>query len=188
MDMHIGTPTCSPTPMCSIKTHAYHWNVRSRISRRGIFCSRPNTRTSRAGDTLAERLRALGVSVPRSYSAMAKLLPIKERHGAWGDGHGALSCREALGRTLRAAFKKGEADGDQASMDMLIGRTEVTDKSGVNAMQPVEGAEGRSRALTVAASGRVTVGSRSPSDRNPLGPRCSRRAPCPAESCAAHRE
>jgi hypothetical protein len=41
-----------------------------------------------------------------------------------------VGSREALGRTLRAAFKKGEADGDQASMDMLIGRTEVTDKAG----------------------------------------------------------
>ena len=36
---------------------------------------------------------------------------------------------EALGRTLRAAFKTAEADGDQPSMDMLIGRMEASDKA-----------------------------------------------------------
>ena len=36
---------------------------------------------------------------------------------------------EALGRTLRAAFKTAEAGGDQATMDLLIGRMEASDKA-----------------------------------------------------------
>jgi len=36
---------------------------------------------------------------------------------------------EALGRTLRSAFKVAEAGGDQATMDMLIGRMEASDKA-----------------------------------------------------------
>ncbi len=37
--------------------------------------------------------------------------------------------QEALGRTLRDAFKIAESGGDQASMDMLIGRMDASDKA-----------------------------------------------------------
>jgi hypothetical protein len=36
---------------------------------------------------------------------------------------------EALGRTLRTAFKTAESGGDQATMDLLIGRMEASDKA-----------------------------------------------------------
>jgi len=36
---------------------------------------------------------------------------------------------EAVGRTLRSAFKIAEAGGDQPTMDMLIGRMEASDKA-----------------------------------------------------------
>jgi starvation-inducible DNA-binding protein len=36
---------------------------------------------------------------------------------------------EAVGRTLRTAFKTAEAGGDQATMDLLIGRMEASDKA-----------------------------------------------------------
>ena len=86
-----------------------------------------------AADTLAERIRALGRFAPGSYASFSRLSSIKEDNdevpAAMSMIANLVMGHEALGRTLRSAFKVAEAGGDQATMDLLIGRMEASDKA-----------------------------------------------------------
>jgi starvation-inducible DNA-binding protein len=117
-----------------LKTHAYHWNVTGRyFSSLHLLFETQYNELHNAADTIAERIRALGVFAPASYGAFAKLASIKEDNdtvpAAMTMVRNLANGHEALGRTLRSAFKTAEAGGDQASMDMLIGRMEAGDKA-----------------------------------------------------------
>jgi len=117
-----------------LKTHAYHWNVTGALfaSLHTLFETQ-YTELHNAADTIAERIRALGRFAPGSYASFARLSSIKEDND---DVPAAMTMianlvmgHEAVGRTLRAAFKTAEAGGDQATMDLLIGRMEASDKA-----------------------------------------------------------
>jgi len=86
-----------------------------------------------AADTIAERIRAIGHFTPASYATFARLTSISEENDAVPPAltmvRNLTLGHEALGRTLRAAFKTAEAGGDQATMDLLIGRMEASDKT-----------------------------------------------------------
>jgi starvation-inducible DNA-binding protein len=86
-----------------------------------------------AADAIAERIRALGRFAPGSYAAFARLASIKEDNdevpAAMNMIANLVMGHEAVGRTLRSAFKIAEAGGDQPTMDMLIGRMEASDKA-----------------------------------------------------------
>jgi starvation-inducible DNA-binding protein len=117
-----------------LKTHAYHWNVTGPyFSSLHLLFETQYNELHNSADALAERIRALGVFAPGSYGAFAKLASIKEDNdavpGAMAMVRNLAGGHEALGRTLRAACKTAEAAGDQASMDMLIGRMEAADKA-----------------------------------------------------------
>lgn len=117
-----------------LKTHAYHWNVTGPyFSSLHLLFETQYNELHMAADTIAERIRALGVHAPGSYGAFAKLASIKEDNDAVPAAmvmvRNLAAGHEALGRTLRSAFKIAEADGDQASMDMLIGRMDASDKA-----------------------------------------------------------
>jgi starvation-inducible DNA-binding protein len=117
-----------------LKTHAYHWNVTGPyFSALHLLFETQYNELHGAADTIAERIRALGVYAPGSYGAFAKLASIKEDNDAVPDAmtmvKNLAAGHEALGRTLRSAFKTAEAAGDQASMDMLIARMEASDKT-----------------------------------------------------------
>jgi len=117
-----------------LKTHAYHWNVTG-----ALFASlHPRfeiqyTELHKAADTIAGRIRALGRFAPGSYASFARLASIKEDKdevpAAMTMIANLVMGHEAVGRTLRAAFKTAEAGGDQATMDLLIGRMEASDKA-----------------------------------------------------------
>lgn len=117
-----------------LKTHAYHWNVTGPLfaSLHTLFETQYNELHD-AADTIAERIRAIGHFTPGSYATFARLTSIPEENDAIP---AALSMvrnltlgHEALGRTLRVTFKTAEAGGDQATMDLLIGRMEASDKA-----------------------------------------------------------
>ena len=117
-----------------LKTHAYHWNVTGPLfSSLHLLFETEYNELHDAGDTIAERIRALGHFAPGSYAAYSRLTSISEDNDSVP---AALSMvrnlalgHEALGRTLRTAFKTSEAGGDQATMDLLIGRMEASDKA-----------------------------------------------------------
>ncbi|MSP93677.1 MAG: DNA starvation/stationary phase protection protein [Alphaproteobacteria bacterium] len=117
-----------------LKTHAYHWNVTGPyFSSLHLLFETQYNELHGAADTIAERIRALGVHAPGSYGAFAKLASIKEDNDAVPAAmvmvRNLAAGQEALGRTLRDAFKIAESGGDQASMDMLIGRMDASDKA-----------------------------------------------------------
>jgi len=122
------------TYMLYLKTHAYHWNVTGPLfaSLHTLFEGQYNE-LHNAADTLAERIRALGRFAPGSYASFSRLSSIKEDNdevpAAMNMIANLVMGHEALGRTLRSAFKVAEAGGDQATMDLLIGRMEASDKA-----------------------------------------------------------
>ena len=127
-----------------LKTHAYHWNVTGPFfSSLHLLFEGQYNELHDAADALAERIRALGSFAPGSYAQFAKLASIKEDNDANPEAmtmvRNLASGHEALGRTLRAAFKTAEAGGDQATMDMLIGRMEASDKAGWMLRSHLEG-------------------------------------------------
>jgi starvation-inducible DNA-binding protein len=117
-----------------LKTHAYHWNVTGpHFAALHILFEGQYTDLHDAGDLIAERIRALGHFAPGSYATFAKLSSIKEENDAVPAAmtmiRNLLHGHEALGRTLRTAFKVAEAGDDQATMDLLNGRVEASDKA-----------------------------------------------------------
>ncbi len=116
------------------KTHGYHWNVEGpRFGQLHLLFETQYNELHDAADLLAERIRALGRFAPGSYASFSRLASIKEDNdevpAAMTMVANLVMGHEALGRTVRSAFKVAEAGGDQATMDMLIGRMEASDKA-----------------------------------------------------------
>jgi starvation-inducible DNA-binding protein len=117
-----------------LKTHAYHWNVTGPLftSLHTLFEGQYSDLHD-AADLVAERIRALGRFAPGSYASFSRLASIKEDNDEVPPAMSMIANlamgHEALGRTLRSAFKVAEAGGDQATMDLLIGRMEASDKA-----------------------------------------------------------
>ena len=122
------------TYMLYLKTHAYHWNVTGPLfsSLHTLFETQYNELHG-AADTIAERIRAIGHFAPASYATFTRLTSIPEENDAIPPAltmvRNLTLGHEALGRTLRAAFKTAEAGGDQVTMDLLIGRMDASDKT-----------------------------------------------------------
>lgn len=117
-----------------LKTHAYHWNVTGPLfSSLHLLFETEYNELHGAVDTIAERIRALGHFAPGTYAAYSRLSSIAEDNdsvpAALTMVRNLALGHEALGRTLRTAFKTAEAGGDQATMDLLIGRMEASDKA-----------------------------------------------------------
>jgi starvation-inducible DNA-binding protein len=115
-----------------LKTHGYHWNVRGpeffgfhnllEQQYRDIWA---------ALDDIAERIRALGVLAPQSYSAFGNLTSIKD-----GDPEKEalpmlkelMQDHETLIATARKAFEAADAAGDEASADLMTQRLAAHEK------------------------------------------------------------
>lgn len=147
MDMNIGiskenreaiaqslSHVLADTYMLYLKTHAYHWNVTGPLfSSLHLLFETQYNELHAAADTLAERIRALGHFAPGSYRTFARLTRIGEDNDAVPSAldmvRNLALGHETLGRTLRDTFKVAEFGGDQATMDILIGRMEASDKA-----------------------------------------------------------
>lgn len=115
-----------------LKTHGYHWNVRG-----PEFFSFHNLLEQQyrdiwaALDEIAERIRALGVLAPQSYSAFGNLTAIK--HGdpekeATAMLKELMQDHETLIATARRAFEAADAAGDEASADLMTQRLAAHEK------------------------------------------------------------
>jgi starvation-inducible DNA-binding protein len=116
-----------------LKTHSFHWNVTGSMfnSLHAMFETQYNELWL-ANDVIAERIRALDVYAPGSYSQFGKLTSIQEESGVpeWKamvqqlvDGH------EAAARTARATIKIADAADDQPTADLGTQRTEAHEKT-----------------------------------------------------------
>ena len=116
-----------------LKTHNFHWNVTGPMFQTlHLMFEQQYTELSTAVDLIAERIRALGVYAPATYSEFSKLTSIKEPNGVPNsrdmiqqlvEGH------EAVIRTARSAFSAVEKAQDEATADLLTQRMQLHEKT-----------------------------------------------------------
>ena len=116
-----------------LKTHNYHWNVTGPMfSTLHLMFEQQYTELSVAVDDIAERIRALGVKAPGSYSAYAELTSIEEETGdpsAEQMIERLVIAQETVVRTAREVFGIASAANDEPTADLLTQRMQVHEKN-----------------------------------------------------------
>lgn len=116
-----------------LKTHNYHWNVTGPMfNTLHLMFEEQYTELAVAVDDIAERIRALGVKAPGSYSEFSKLTSIKEASGkesAKDMIRGLVEGQEAVARTARAAFPAADKASDEPTADLLTQRMQIHEKT-----------------------------------------------------------
>lgn len=115
-----------------LKTQNFHWNVTGPLfhSMHTMF-EEQYTDLATAVDEIAERIRALGVFAPGSYSQFEKLATIKE---AGDEVPKAMDMAKILEQDHMALAKHAQeiiklADGDDVTIDLCTGRMSVHEKT-----------------------------------------------------------
>ena len=116
-----------------LKTHYFHWNVTGPMftSLHQMF-EQQYTELATAVDELAERIRALGVFAPGSYSQFAELSSIPETCAVPSAAEMVrllVEANEAVAKTARSVFPAAENGGDESTADLLTGRLRVHEKT-----------------------------------------------------------
>ena len=116
-----------------LKTHNYHWNVTGpQFNTLHQMFEEQYSELALAVDEIAERIRALGVRAPGSYTAYSELTSIDE--GA-GDEAAEEMIRqlvlgqETVARTAREAFPAAEKASDEPTADLLTQRMQIHEKN-----------------------------------------------------------
>jgi starvation-inducible DNA-binding protein len=121
------------TFLLSLKTQNFHWNVTGPMfhTLHAIF-EEQYDELWRAGDAIAERIRALGWPAPGSYSEFSKLTYIQEAEvipSATGMIGELLSDHETSARSVRAALADARAAVDAVTEDLLTQRLASHEKA-----------------------------------------------------------
>ena len=116
-----------------LKTHGFHWNVTGPMfnTLHLMFETQYNELWT-AADLIAERIRALDVYAPGSYSQFGKLTSIREETGIpdWkGMTQQLVEGHEACVRTARGTFKLADKADDQPTADLATQRMEYHEKT-----------------------------------------------------------
>jgi starvation-inducible DNA-binding protein len=115
-----------------LKTHNFHWNVRGPMFQTlHVMFEEQYNEQWLALDAIAERIRALGVDAPGTYSQYAKLSSIRETAGVpeAREMIGLLvEGQEAVTRTARKLFRAVDKAGDEPTADLLTQRMQVHEK------------------------------------------------------------
>lgn len=116
-----------------LKTHGFHWNVTGPMfNTLHLMFETQYNELWLAADVLAERMRALDVYAPGSYTQFGKLTSIAEETGVpdWKamvqqlvDGH------ETVARTAREVFKTADKADDQPTADLATQRMQEHEKT-----------------------------------------------------------
>ena len=116
-----------------LKTHNYHWNVEGPLfNTLHLMFEQHYTELAAAVDEIAERIRALGVKAPGSYSVYGELTSIAE---ATGDESAEEMIRqlvigqETVARTAREAIAAADAASDEPTADLLTQRMQIHEKN-----------------------------------------------------------
>jgi starvation-inducible DNA-binding protein len=116
-----------------LKTHSFHWNITGPMfnALHLMFETQYNALWT-AADLIAERIRALDIYAPGSYTQFGKLTSIAEETGVpdWKamvqqlvDGH------ETSARTAREVFKLADHADDQPTADLATQRMQEHEKT-----------------------------------------------------------
>ncbi len=116
-----------------MKTHNFHWNVRGPMFQtlHLMFEAQYNEQWL-ALDEIAERIRALGMDAPGTYSQYAKLSSIQETPGvpeAREMVRLLVEGQEAVARTARKLFPAVDKAGDEPTADLLTQRMQIHEKN-----------------------------------------------------------
>jgi len=116
-----------------LKTHNYHWNVTGPLfNTLHTMFEGQYTELANAVDEIAERIRALGVKAPGSYTDFAGLTSIKESEGnesATDMIRQLVEGQETVARTARAAFPVASDANDEPTADLLTQRMQLHEKN-----------------------------------------------------------
>jgi starvation-inducible DNA-binding protein len=116
-----------------LQTHNFHWNVTGPMFRTlHLMFEEHYTELATAVDLIAERIRALGMHAPGTYSEFVRLSSIQEVPGVpkaeemielLVKGH------EAVVRTARSVLPLVDKASDEASIDLLTQRMQLHEKT-----------------------------------------------------------
>ena len=116
-----------------LKTHYFHWNVTGPMfNTLHLMFEAQYNELALAVDLVAERIRALDVYAPGTYSQFAKLTSIEEADGVpkANDMIAELVAgHEAVCRTARSVFPAAEVASDEATADLLTQRLQLHEKT-----------------------------------------------------------
>jgi len=116
-----------------LKTHNFHWNVTGPMfNSLHLMFETQYTELALAVDLIAERIRALDMPAPGSYSQFAKLSSIKEETGVpdWKEMVKQLvEGQEAVVRTARKLFPLVDTAHDEPTADLLTQRMQLHEKN-----------------------------------------------------------
>ena len=116
-----------------LKTHNFHWNVTGPLfNTLHLMFETQYTELALAVDLIAERIRALGLPAPGSYSQFARLTCIQEETGAPAAEEmirQLVKDQEAVVRTARSIFPVVEKASDEPTADLLTQRMQIHEKT-----------------------------------------------------------
>ncbi|MEO5968335.1 MAG: Dps family protein [Bdellovibrionia bacterium] len=116
-----------------LKTHNFHWNVTGPMFQTlHLMFEGQYTELALAVDLIAERIRALGLPAPGTYTEFAALTSIKEPTGvpaAKDMIRQLVEGQEAVVRTARSIFITVEAACDEVTADLLTQRMQLHEKT-----------------------------------------------------------
>ena len=116
-----------------LKTHNYHWNVTGpQFNTLHTMFEEQYTELAAAVDEIAERIRALGIKAPGSYSAFGELTSIDEGTGEESAEEMIRQLvigQETVARTARESFPAAEAANDEPTADLLTQRMQTHEKN-----------------------------------------------------------
>ena len=116
-----------------LKTHNYHWNVTGPMfTTLHTMFEQQYQELALAVDEIAERIRALGIFAPGSYSTFKELTQIDEETGVPNARHMIQQLvlgQEAVVRTAREIFPMIEEANDEPTADLLTNRMQIHEKT-----------------------------------------------------------
>ncbi|HEY9849648.1 MAG TPA: Dps family protein [Leptolyngbyaceae cyanobacterium] len=116
-----------------LKTHYFHWNVTGPMfTSLHLLFEQQYTELALAVDEVAERIRALGVFAPGSYSQFTELGSISETKDVPSAEEMVsllVEGNEAVAKTARSVFPAAEKGDDQSTIDLVTQRLRVHEKN-----------------------------------------------------------
>lgn len=126
-----------------MKTHNYHWNVTGPMFQTlHLMFEGQYNELAIAVDLIAERIRALGVYAPGTYTQYAKLTSIKEDTGipnAQTMIRSLVEAQETVIRTARSIYPLAEKATDETTADLLTQRLQIHEKTAWMLRSLIEG-------------------------------------------------
>jgi starvation-inducible DNA-binding protein len=116
-----------------LQTHNFHWNVTGPMFQTlHLMFEQHYTELALAVDEIAERIRALGMYAPGTYSEFIRLSSIKEVSGVPKTEEMirlSVAGHEAVVRTARSIIPQVQKAADEASTDLLTQRMQLHEKT-----------------------------------------------------------